>query len=60
MLVRNLRTKVESIVRDSLGESLIKRGVCEEVKAKPVKVEVKKEINKEKKTYKTKDLKAEA
>lgn len=35
MRIRNLRTGIEGVVRDHVGEALIKRGKAEKVKHKP-------------------------
>lgn len=66
MLVKNIRTGVQSELREGLARALIARGTVVEVKQeKPTykKNETKKESDTEvsqKQSYKTRDLKAEA
>lgn len=58
MLVRNLRTGVESELRESLARAMIALGKAEEVKP-VVEKEEKPKTAQKKQAYKTKDMKPE-
>lgn len=59
MLIKNIRTGVTEEVSEKVAKFLIATGKCEEVKPeKKAAKEEKKQASK--KTYKTKDLKAES